>query len=80
MRVRHNNTSLLHVAAASGLPKMLSLLLKAGGSATEADANGNTPLAYAYLLSRKLRVPRATRDNIISHLLAVLRFLWALLS
>ena len=109
VRVRHNNTSLLHVAAASGLPEMLSLLLKAGASATEADNNGNTPLAYAYLLSRKLRVPRATRDNIISLLLAaapelekelatlkrrywfnkllnlilllaVLRFLWALLS
>lgn len=109
MRVRHNNTTLLHVAAASGLPDMLSLLLKAGASATEADDNGNTPLTYAYLLSRKLRVPRATRDNIISRLLAaapelekelttlkrrywfnkllnlilllaVLRFLWALLS
>lgn len=70
VRVRHNNTSLLHVAAASGQPEMLSLLLKAGASATEADDNGNTPLAYAYLLSRKLHVPRATRNKIIHLLLA----------
>ena len=70
VRVRHNNTTLLHVAAASGQPEMLSLLLKAGASATEADDNGNTPLAYAYLLSRKLRVPRATRNKIIHLLLA----------
>ena len=68
VRIRHNNTTLLHVAAASGQPEMLSLLLKAGASATEADDNGNTPLAYAYLLSRKLHVPRATRNKII-HLL-----------
>ena len=108
VRVRHNNTTLLHLAAASGQPEMLSLLLKAGASPTEADANGNTPLGYAYLLSRKLHVPRATRDKIIHLLLtaapelkkklttlkrrywfnkllnfilllAVLRFLWALL-
>lgn len=70
VRVRHNNTTLLHLAAASGQPEMLSLLLKAGASPTEADANGNTPLGYAYLLSRKLRVPRATRNKIIHLLLA----------
>lgn len=68
VRVRHDNTTLLHLAVASGQPEMLSLLLKAGASPTEADNNGNTPLGYAYLLSHKLRVPRATRKQII-HLL-----------
>lgn len=69
IRVKHNNTTLLHIAAASGHPEILTLLLKAGASATEADENGNTPLAYAFLLSRKLRVPRATRNKIIRILL-----------
>ena len=69
VRVEHNHTTLLHVAAAAGLLELLTLLLNAGASATEADSNGNTPLTYAFLLSRKLRVPRATRNKIIRLLL-----------
>ena len=61
-----NNSTLLHLSAEGGNASLVTLFLKAGASPTEKDAQGRSPLDYAFI---HCTAPRPVRQEVIGILL-----------
>lgn len=61
-----NNSTLLHLSAEGGNASLVTLFLKAGASPTEKDAQGRSPLDYAFI---HCTAPRPARQEVIGILL-----------